>query len=196
MSRSAGGQLDCFADLGWGCSHILGLCGYWLIKTDFEWINCCAWALFHMFLILWRAIQLCFRGSSRSAKRKGRGVPWWLSGLRICPCHYCGSGYSCGSGSVPSPGSSACCRWCPAFLCSQSHCSPHFLLVLPNSDQTSRPHASLSCSLKHSQLTLRSPFSELWPRSLPKLQPRNLISPSVSSHILNVPGFSKPRIRI
>ena len=38
------------------------------------------------------------------------GVPLWLGGLKIWCCHSCGSGYSCGIGSIPGPGTSACSR--------------------------------------------------------------------------------------
>ena len=38
------------------------------------------------------------------------GVLWWLSGLRIQRCHCCGSGYSCGTGSIPGPGTYTCLR--------------------------------------------------------------------------------------
>ena len=38
------------------------------------------------------------------------GVPWWLSGLKMQHCHCCGSGQFCGAGSIPGPGTSACCR--------------------------------------------------------------------------------------
>ena len=38
------------------------------------------------------------------AKKNKTGVPWWLSRLRIGPCHCCGSGYSCGAGLSPGPG--------------------------------------------------------------------------------------------
>ena len=41
-------------------------------------------------------------------KSMNSGVPIWLSTLRIWHCHYSGSGHCCGSGSVPSPGTSAC----------------------------------------------------------------------------------------
>ena len=34
------------------------------------------------------------------------GVSLWLNGLRIQHCHCCGSGYSCGMGSIPGPGTS------------------------------------------------------------------------------------------
>ena len=34
------------------------------------------------------------------------GVPWWLSVLRNCHCHFCGSGYSCDTGLIPSLGTS------------------------------------------------------------------------------------------
>ena len=36
------------------------------------------------------------------ANAKSSGVPWWLSRLRIQHCHCCGSGCSCGSGSIPA----------------------------------------------------------------------------------------------
>ena len=35
-------------------------------------------------------------------------VPSWLNGLRIQCCHCCGSSYSCGTGSIPGLGASAC----------------------------------------------------------------------------------------
>ena len=35
------------------------------------------------------------------------GVLWWLSGLRVWHCQYCGSGYSCGAGLTPGLGTSA-----------------------------------------------------------------------------------------
>ena len=35
-------------------------------------------------------------------------VSWCLSGLRICHCHCYGSGYICGVGSIPNPGTSMC----------------------------------------------------------------------------------------
>ena len=38
-----------------------------------------------------------------------QGVPWGLNRFRIWRCHCCGSGHSCGSGSVPDLGTSACC---------------------------------------------------------------------------------------
>ncbi|WP_251884210.1 hypothetical protein, partial [Klebsiella pneumoniae] len=38
------------------------------------------------------------------------GTPWWLSGVRIQPCHCCGSGYCHGTGSVPALGTSLCHR--------------------------------------------------------------------------------------
>ena len=38
-------------------------------------------------------------------------VPWWLSGLKIWCCHYCGCGYCCGMGSIPGLGTSACHRF-------------------------------------------------------------------------------------
>ena len=31
-------------------------------------------------------------------------VPWWLSGLRIWRCDYCGLGHCCGTDSIPGPG--------------------------------------------------------------------------------------------
>ena len=31
------------------------------------------------------------------------GVPWWLSGLSLGHCHWCGSGYCCGMDSVSDP---------------------------------------------------------------------------------------------
>ena len=31
-----------------------------------------------------------------------------VSGLRIWHCHCCGSGYNCGTGSIPGPGTSTC----------------------------------------------------------------------------------------
>ena len=36
------------------------------------------------------------------------GVPWWLSGLGTWCCPCCGSGYSCGAGSIPGLGTSTC----------------------------------------------------------------------------------------
>ena len=33
-------------------------------------------------------------------------VPSWLSGLRICCWNFCGSSYSCGTGSIPGTGTS------------------------------------------------------------------------------------------
>ena len=38
------------------------------------------------------------------------GVPWWLSWFQIGCCHCCGSGYSCGTGSIPGLRTSICCR--------------------------------------------------------------------------------------
>ena len=37
------------------------------------------------------------------------GVPPWLSRLRIQCCHFCGSGYNCGTGSIFGPQISTCC---------------------------------------------------------------------------------------
>ena len=36
-------------------------------------------------------------------KKAGRGVPWWINGLRIWHCH------CCGMSSIPGRGNSACC---------------------------------------------------------------------------------------
>ena len=43
-------------------------------------------------------------------RKRIEGVPWWPSGLRVCHCHHCGSGYSCGVGFDPCPGISICNR--------------------------------------------------------------------------------------
>ena len=51
----------------------------------------------------------CFLCTSSIACVKCIGVPWWLSALRIWHCHCCGSGYSCGAGSIPGPGTFTCC---------------------------------------------------------------------------------------
>ena len=45
----------------------------------------------------------CKSETSKTLKRKHRGVLWWLSGLRIWHCH------CCGWGSVLGPGTSVCC---------------------------------------------------------------------------------------
>ena len=37
-------------------------------------------------------------------------VPRGCSGLRIWPCHCCGLGHCCDSGSVPGLGTPTCCR--------------------------------------------------------------------------------------
>ena len=39
-----------------------------------------------------------------------RGVPWYLSGLRIWHCQCCGSGCSSGMGSIPGPRTFSCHR--------------------------------------------------------------------------------------
>ena len=38
------------------------------------------------------------------------GVPWWLRGLRIWHCHYCGLGCCCDVSSIPGLGNSTCHR--------------------------------------------------------------------------------------
>ena len=40
-----------------------------------------------------------------------KGVPLWLSRLKIQHCHCCDSGYCCGVGSVPGPRTSAYCGY-------------------------------------------------------------------------------------
>ena len=37
---------------------------------------------------------------------KDAGVPWWLSGLRICPRHCSTSGWGCSMDSISGPGTS------------------------------------------------------------------------------------------
>ena len=49
--------------------------------------------------------------TSHSLKYTKAGVPWWLRGLKTWHCHYCGSGYSWGTVSIPGPGTSTC-HWC------------------------------------------------------------------------------------
>ena len=61
-------------------------------------------------------------------------LPSWLSGLRIQHSHCCGSGYSCGSGSIPSPGTSACHK------CDQK--SKHFTLT-----ESVKGRLTFSCNL-------------------------------------------------
>ena len=39
-----------------------------------------------------------------------QGIPWWHSGLRIQPCHCCSSYHCCGTGLIPSLGTSTCHR--------------------------------------------------------------------------------------
>ena len=51
----------------------------------------------------------CSLKKQNTYKNKVQGVPWWHSGLRTCCCHCCGSGYCCCTGSIPAPGTSACC---------------------------------------------------------------------------------------
>ena len=53
------------------------------------------------FQIYCREIQL----NNCLINRAIRGVTWWLSGLKICCCH------CCGSASIPGAGTSACCRY-------------------------------------------------------------------------------------
>ena len=45
---------------------------------------------------------------SKHVLKQSQGVPWWLSGLRLWCCHCCSSGYYCGVGLSPCPGTSAC----------------------------------------------------------------------------------------
>ena len=70
--------------------------------------------------------------------KEALGVPWWLGALRIRHCHCCGSGYCCGTGSVPGPRTSTCQRpslarstvWGFRRLGPGSRC-PHQTLNLP-----------------------------------------------------------------
>ena len=48
-------------------------------------------------------LQACSRNG-------GQGVPWWLKGLRIRHCHFCGSGYCCGMGLILGSGTFTCLR--------------------------------------------------------------------------------------
>ena len=52
------------------------------------------------------------RRVSKSCYRNGMrvGVPWWPSRLRIQHCHCCGLGCCSGTGLIPDPGTSSCCR--------------------------------------------------------------------------------------
>ena len=47
---------------------------------------------------------------SKFLKSHNAGVLRWHSGLGIQRCHCCGSDSSCGMGSIPGPGISACLR--------------------------------------------------------------------------------------
>lgn len=44
------------------------------------------------------------------------GVPLRPSGLRVQNCCCCGSGYCCGTGSIPGPGICVCCRHTKSFF--------------------------------------------------------------------------------
>ena len=46
---------------------------------------------------------------SKASNTRQFGVPWWPGRLRTWCCCCCGSGYCGGAGSIPDPGTSACC---------------------------------------------------------------------------------------
>ena len=50
------------------------------------------------------------------------GIPWWLHGLWIWPCHHCGSGDSCSMGLIPGPGIHTCLGHSPK----NDTCTPVF----------------------------------------------------------------------
>ena len=70
-------------------------------------------------------------------KKDHIGVPWWLSWLRVQPCH------CCGSDSIPSPGTSACCGYAQK---TKRERRPHRMSNFLEIWATSR-HSSIWCTV-------------------------------------------------